>query len=99
MEGNPLRCTFDTMIAGLAVASPALDRLATIVRGTDTARPDLAPEAPGLLAAGDGLSRMHAADLKQFEAGMALHGAFYCRAGDASDETHNGPATGRPVAR
>ena len=30
---------------------PALDRLALLVRGADTARPDLAPEAAGLLAA------------------------------------------------
>ena len=44
-------------------------RLAAIVRGADTARLDLAPEAPGLLAASLGLSRMYADDLEQLEAG------------------------------
>ncbi len=41
------RCTFDIMIEEFGLTSPALDRLATIVRAADTARPDLAPEAPG----------------------------------------------------
>jgi len=35
-----------------------MQRLATIVRAADTARLDLSPEAPGLLAASLGLSRM-----------------------------------------
>ena len=52
-------CTFDTMLNELGLRSEPLDRLAAIVRGADTARPDLAPEAPGLLAASLGLSRMH----------------------------------------
>ena len=93
------RCTFDTMIAEFGLAIPALDRLATIIRGADTARLDLAPEAPGLLAASLGLSRMYADDLEQLEAGMALYDAFYRWARDATDETHNWPAPGRPVAR
>ena len=37
------------------LAHPALDALATIVRGADTATLDLAPQAPGLLAASLGL--------------------------------------------
>ena len=57
------------MIEELGLASPALLRLAAIVRGADTARLDLAPEAPGLLAASLGLSRMYADDLEQLEAG------------------------------
>jgi len=91
------RCTFDTMLAEFGLAIPALDRLATIVRGADTARLDLAPEAPGLLAASLGLSRMHADDLEQLEAGMALYDAFYRWARDATDEAHNWPAPGRPA--
>ncbi len=63
-----------------------------IVRGADTARLDLAPEAPGLLAASLGLSRMYADDLAQLEAGMALYDAFYRWCRDATDETHNWPA-------
>jgi len=92
-------CTFDTMIEEWDLAIPALRRLATIVRGADTARPDLAPEAAGLLAASLGLSRMFADDLEQLEAGMTLYDAFYRWCRDATDETHNWPATkpGKPA--
>ncbi len=67
-------------------------RLARIVRGADTARLDPEPEAAGLLAASLGLSRMHADDLAQLEAGMALYDAFYRWCRDATDETHNWPS-------
>jgi rhodanese-related sulfurtransferase len=85
-------CTFDTMVEELGLATQPLLRLATIVRGADTARLDLASEAPGLLAASLGLSRMYADDLEQLEAGMALYDAFYRGCRDATDETHNWPA-------
>jgi rhodanese-related sulfurtransferase len=84
-------CTLDVMIEELGLASPALLRLATIVRGADTARLDLAPEAPGLLAASLGLSRMYPDDLEQLAAGMTLYDAFYRWTRDASEETHNWP--------
>ena len=53
------QCTFDTMIKEWEIESDALKTLATIVRGADTDRHDLAPEAAGLLAASLGLSRMY----------------------------------------
>jgi rhodanese-related sulfurtransferase len=87
------RCTFDVMIEEFGLGSPPLDRLATIVRAADTARLDLAPEAPGLLAASLGLSRMYADDLAQLDAGMLLYDAFYRWCRDATGETHNWPAT------
>lgn len=90
-------CTFDVMLAELGLAIPALSKLAAIVRGADTARLDLAPEAAGLLAASLGLSRMYSDDLEQLEAGMLLYDALYRWARDASDETHNWP-TNRPKA-
>src|SRR5262245_9224149 len=37
-------CTFDVMVEEFGLATQPLLRLATIVRGADTARPDLAPE-------------------------------------------------------
>jgi rhodanese-related sulfurtransferase len=86
------RCTFDVMIEEFGLSSPPLDRLATIVRAADTARLDLAPEAPGLLAASLGLSRMYADDIEQLEAGMLLYDAFYRWCRDATGETHNWPA-------
>ena len=84
-------CTFDVMLDEFGLRTPALDHLARIVRGADTARPDLAPEAPGLLAASLGLSRMHKDDLVQLEAGFALYDAFYRWCRDATDETHHWP--------
>lgn len=83
-------CTFDVMVEafGLGGHKP-LARLAPIVRGADTGRPDLAPEAAGLLAASLGLSRMYADDLAQLDAGMLLYDCFYRWCRDATDETHN----------
>ena len=91
------KCTFDAMVEEFGLATEPLLRLATIVRGADTARLDLAPEAPGLLAASLGLSRMYADDLSQLEAGIALYDAFYRWCRDATDETHNWP-TNKPGA-
>jgi rhodanese-related sulfurtransferase len=84
-------CTFDTMLDELGLRSEPLDRIAAIVRGADTARPDLAPEAPGLLATSLGLSRMYSDDLEQLAAAMTLYDAFYRWSRDASEETHNWP--------
>jgi rhodanese-related sulfurtransferase len=85
-------CTFDVLLAEFGLSTPALERLALIVRGADTARPDLAPECAGLLAASLGLSRMYSDDLAQLEAGIALYDAFYRWARDAVDEQHNWPS-------
>ncbi|MBP1181636.1 sulfurtransferase/chromate resistance protein [Methylobacterium sp. PvR107] len=91
-------CTFDVMVAELGLATEPLLRLATLVRGADTNRPDLAPEAAGLLAASLGLSRIYADDLEQLDAGMLLYDAFYRWCRDASDETHNWP-TNKPKGK
>ena len=84
-------CTFDVMVQELGLATPALSRLATIVRGADTARLDLAPESAGLLAVSLGLSRMHADDTAQLEAALPLYDALYRWCRDASDEAHGWP--------
>jgi rhodanese-related sulfurtransferase len=87
-------CTFDTMLTlfGLA-AEPSLARLAVIVRGADTARPDLAPEAAGLHAVSLGLSALAGDD----DHGMLRHGfmvydALFAWLRFASGERHNWPA-------
>jgi rhodanese-related sulfurtransferase len=85
------RCTFDVMIEEFGLATPPLLRLATMVRAADTAKLDLSPEAPGLLAASLGLSRMYDDDIEQLEAGMLLYDAFYRWCRDATGETHNWP--------
>ncbi len=86
-------CTFDTMIEAFDLKTEALQRLATIVRGADTDRHDLAPQSAGLLAASLGLSRMYRDDLRQLEAGMGLYDAFYRWARDAVQESHDWPPT------
>jgi len=85
-------CTFDVMVEEFGLSTAPLTRLARIVRGADTARPDLEPEAPGLLAVSLGLSRMYQDDLAQLGAGMALYDALYRWCRDATDETHNWPS-------
>lgn len=84
-------CTFDVMVEEFCLKSEPILHLARIVRGADTARPDLAPEVPGLLAASLGLSRMFDDDLEQLEAGLTIYDAFYRWCRDATDETHNWP--------
>lgn len=86
------RCTFDTMIREFALETEPLKALATVIRGADTNRHDLAPEAAGLMAASLGLSRMYRDDLAQLDAGLALYDAFYRWARDARDEGHDWPA-------
>lgn len=86
------RCTFDVMIEEFGLSTPALDRLAAIVRAADTATLESVPEAAGFLAASLGLSRMFRDDLAQLDAGMLLYDAFYRWCRDASDETHNWPS-------
>ena len=83
-------CTFDTMVQELGLRGfEALQRLAVIVRGADTAHPELAPQAAGLVAASLGLSRMYADDLEQLDAGMLIYDAFYRWCRDATDEPHD----------
>ncbi|MGA4552116.1 chromate resistance protein ChrB domain-containing protein [Methylorubrum aminovorans] len=84
-------CTFDVMVEEFGLATPPLLHLATLVRGADTARPDLAPEAAGLLAASLGLSRIYSDDLAQLDAGMLLYDAFYRWCRDATAEQHDWP--------
>jgi rhodanese-related sulfurtransferase len=84
-------CTFDVMVKEFGLSTPALERLAIMVRAADTSRLDLSPEAPGLLAASLGLSRMYDDDLEQLNAGLLLYDAFYRWCRDATKETHNWP--------
>src|SRR5258708_2968055 len=50
------RCSFDTILRIYDIRDPALDHLATIVRGADTSRHDLSPQCGGLFAISLGLS-------------------------------------------
>jgi rhodanese-related sulfurtransferase len=86
-------CSFDTLlrIAGL-LDHPPLRMLAAIVRGADTARFELAPEAAGLLAISLGLShRAGEDDHAMLRHAFVMYEALYAWADHASTETHNWP--------
>jgi rhodanese-related sulfurtransferase len=75
------RCSFDAIIRAYEIADPALDRLATIVRGADTSRPDLTLQCEGLLAISYGLSSNFPDDHEMLKHGMVMYDALYtwCR--------------------
>ena len=84
------RCTFDVMVDEFNLSGiGALSHLALIVRGADTARPDIVPEAAGLVALSLGLSRIHADDNEQLDAGMLIYDALYRWCRDATGEKHD----------
>ena len=85
-------CSFDALLDDFALHTEPLDRLALVVRGADTDRHDLAPQAAGLLALSVGLSRMFRDDLQQLDAGLALYDALYRWARDGHEEGHDWPA-------
>src|SRR3546814_20089082 len=83
-------CTFDVMVYAFGLGGhETLKRLAPIVRGADTGRPDLVPEAAGLLAATNAQTHMHAADHDQLRAGRLIMHRFYCRQPTDTHETQN----------
>jgi len=88
------RCTFDTMLKLFGLENePSLARLALIVRGADTARPDLAPEAAGLHAVSLGLSALAGDDDHGLlERGFMVYDALFAWLRFAAEERHNWPA-------
>ncbi|CAB3789741.1 Protein ChrB [Paraburkholderia ultramafica] len=70
-------CSFDAFLQKYQLTDPALLKLARIVRGADTSRLDLAPEASGLYAISVGLSRTFADDHEQLRYGMVVYDALY----------------------
>lgn len=88
------RCTFDTILKLFGLEGErSLARLALIVRGADTARPDIAPEAAGLHAISLGLSALAGDD----DHGLLQHGflvydALFAWLRFAAGERHNWPA-------
>lgn len=71
------RCSFDALLEDFELRDSALDALARIVRGADTAHLGLAPQAPGLLAVSLGLARNFADDAVMLEAAMPVYDALY----------------------
>jgi rhodanese-related sulfurtransferase len=75
------RCSFDAIVRAYDINDKALDRLATIVRGADTSRPDLTPQCEGLLAISYGLSANFRDDQEMLKHGLVMYDALYtwCR--------------------
>ena len=88
------RCSFDTMLKLFGLESePSLARLAVIVRGADTARPNLAPEAAGLHAVSLGLSALAGDDDHGLlQRGFLVYDALFAWLRFAAEERHNWPA-------
>ncbi len=82
-------CSFDAFLKIYGIADPALDALAVIVRGADTARLELTPQSPGLLALSLGLAVNFADDHDMLEAGMVMYDAFYAWCRSAQGQTHD----------
>jgi rhodanese-related sulfurtransferase len=84
-------CSFDAFLKHYRLEDPALRDLALIVRGADTARLDLAPQAPGLAAISLGLSRNYQDDHEMLKHGMVMYDALYrwCREGKEEVHTWN----------
>ena len=78
------QCSFDAFIARHELRDPALDALATIVRGADTGALDLAAQSPGLLAVSHGLSRIFPDDHAMLRYGMLVYDALYSWCRDAA---------------
>jgi rhodanese-related sulfurtransferase len=95
IEGAPIsheweKCSFDALLTAFELRDPALDTLAKIVRGADTDRLSLAPQAAGLLAVSLGLSRLYADDDQaMLAAAMPVYDALYEWCRSAQDETHS----------
>ena len=84
-------CSFDAFLKKYQLTDPALRQLAVIVRGADTARLDLAPQAAGLLAISLGLSHQFQDDHEMLKQGMVMYDALYEWCKTCQQETHGWP--------
>lgn len=90
-HAGPL-CSFDNFLRAFELTSPALERMASIVRGADTDALNLAPQSAGLLAISLGFSKNIADDHTMLNAMMPVYDALYrwvLDAVQANDEKHN----------
>jgi hypothetical protein len=82
-------CSFDAILKKYKLIEPALQELAVIVRGADTARLDLAPQCAGLLAISLGLSHNFADDHEQLSHGFVIYDALYAWLKNVKNEQHD----------
>jgi hypothetical protein len=70
-------CSFDAFLKKYRLDDAVLRDLAVIVRGADTNRLDLAPQAAGLLAVSTGLGALFEDDHEMLRHGMVVYDALY----------------------
>ena len=81
-------CSFDAFLKHYRLHDPALEQLALIVRGADTAKLELAPQAAGLAAISLGLSKTFSDDHEMLRHGMVMYDALYAWCKQGQDEVH-----------
>ena len=84
-------CSFDAFINKHRLTDPALQQLAKIVRGADTDRLHLAPQAAGLYAVSLGLSKVFGNDHEMLKHGLVVYDALYAWCQSCQQETHHWP--------
>lgn len=82
------RCTFDYIVKKHKLSDAALLQISEIVRGADTDRFDLAPQAAGLWAISAGLSYNYHDDQEMLSVGMKVYDALYSWAKYVQQEKH-----------
>lgn len=103
IEGAPIshegeQCSFDALLAAFELKDPALQQLASIVRGADTDRLSLTPQSAGLLAVSLGLSQMHPDDDQaMLRAALPVYDALYAWCREARGESHGWKALAEPA--
>jgi hypothetical protein len=83
------RCSFDALLEDFELTDPGLEILAPIVRGADTDRHSLAPEAAGLHAIALGMSAAFADDQELLAHGLVVYDCLYAWATRARGERHD----------
>src|SRR5712671_1580133 len=82
------QCSFDAFLRRYELDDAALAELAVIVRGADTGRPELAPQAAGLLAISLVLSYNYRDDHEMLKHGLVVYDALYAWCRHTRSETH-----------
>lgn len=82
-------CSFDAFLKKYGLTDPALEQLATIVRGADTSRLDLTPQSAGLYAISLGLSQNFPNDHELLQHGLVMYDALYAWCKHCQAESHN----------
>ena len=87
-HSGPL-CSFDAFVDKFGIADRGVQTMAPIIRGADTDRRDLAPEAAGLHAISLGLSLNVSDDHELLRQGVVIYDALHSWAVKSRDIKHN----------